>query len=298
MWSLFAISRRTRRSAGSNYRYALTSAFIFYTQAFNWIGMARKGQTFVNLWHGCGYKANKEQPQGIFLTTVWCQEMCLLRRRKSSLAAVPGSFLHLGYPRYDQMMKGSDAAKYKEKLESSWQWQAGSRGCLPTVMQATKRLNEETLNNEFNIPDPDDKERLFDFNNFCGSGRQWLAALRVYQLFDARFSGWVFENPLEYMPGRSYIYNVQQFRAVCSGCPKWKKMTMRINVRQFLQRLIITDNYCKLFWIISKLQYNRENTKAFFYMLQDLSQRRKPLQGWYITWKYIWITKIFLICWN
>ena len=53
-----------RRAAA--YRYALTSAFIFYTQAFNWIGMARKGQTFVNLWHGCGYKANKNNRKVFF----------------------------------------------------------------------------------------------------------------------------------------------------------------------------------------------------------------------------------------
>ena len=42
------------------YRYALTSKYIFYTQAFNWIGMSRKNQLFVDLWHGCGYKANKK----------------------------------------------------------------------------------------------------------------------------------------------------------------------------------------------------------------------------------------------
>ena len=42
------------------FRYALTSKYIFYTQAFNWIGMTRKNQVFVNLWHGCGYKANKK----------------------------------------------------------------------------------------------------------------------------------------------------------------------------------------------------------------------------------------------
>ena len=41
------------------YKYALTSKYIFYTQAFNWIGMSRRNQLFIDLWHGCGYKANK-----------------------------------------------------------------------------------------------------------------------------------------------------------------------------------------------------------------------------------------------
>ena len=48
------------------YRYALTSKYIFYTQAFNWIGMSRKNQLFVDLWHGCGYKANKKNRKVFF----------------------------------------------------------------------------------------------------------------------------------------------------------------------------------------------------------------------------------------
>ena len=39
---------------------------------------------------------------------------------------------------------------------------------MPTYRHASsERLNEETLNNEFNIPILDDKERLLAFNNFC-----------------------------------------------------------------------------------------------------------------------------------
>ena len=34
------------------YKYALTSKYIFYTQAFNWIGMSRRNQLFIDLWHG------------------------------------------------------------------------------------------------------------------------------------------------------------------------------------------------------------------------------------------------------
>ena len=32
------------------YKYALTSKYIFYTQAFNWIGMSRRNQLFIDLW--------------------------------------------------------------------------------------------------------------------------------------------------------------------------------------------------------------------------------------------------------
>ena len=80
------------------YRYALTSGYIFYTQAFNWIGMSRKNQLFIDLWHGCGYKANKRITEKCFLIIVSFRETFLLRRRKSSLPAVPKKSCPLGIP--------------------------------------------------------------------------------------------------------------------------------------------------------------------------------------------------------
>ena len=84
-----------RRAAA--YRYALTSAFIFTPRRLT----GSEWQERVRLCKSLAWlrlQGEQEQPQGNFSTTVWCQEMCLLRRRKSSLAAVPGSFLHLAIP--------------------------------------------------------------------------------------------------------------------------------------------------------------------------------------------------------
>ena len=88
-----------------------------------------------------------------------------MRRRKSSLAAVPAS-CWLSPLRSDD--EGSDAVRaYKEKLLKA----ADSDKLIlwmPTYRHASsERMNEETLNNEFNIPILDDKERLLAFNNFC-----------------------------------------------------------------------------------------------------------------------------------
>ena len=90
------------------YRYALTSRYIFYTQAFNWIGMARKGQTFIDLWHGCGYKANKNNrkvffdyclvPGDVFIKTKMeffgcsSKKLLELHPKNSILDAAPRSF--------------------------------------------------------------------------------------------------------------------------------------------------------------------------------------------------------------
>ena len=173
------------------------------------------------------------------------------------------------------MLRGSDAARaFKEKLlkqsdsEKMILW-------MPTYRHATsERLNEETLNNEFNIPILEDKETLLTFHDFCRDNHMLVVikkhylqipydfgenkltnivylenqdleenGLQLYEFIncaDALVSdyssvaidyllldrplcftlddyeaytesrGWVFENPLEYMPGE-HVYNLEQF---------------------------------------------------------------------------------------
>ena len=77
--------------------------------------------------------------------------------------------LSFGYPCYDMMLKGSERAdEYKKKKllketdsEKLILW-------MPTYRHASsERLNEETLNNEFNIPIIDDADKLLELNKFC-----------------------------------------------------------------------------------------------------------------------------------
>ena len=295
-----------RRAAA--YRYALTSAFIFYTQAFNWIGMARKGQTFVNLWHGCGYKANKNNRK-VFFDYCLVPGDVFIETKKEFFGCSSRKLLALGYPRYDQMMKGSDAARaYKEKLLKA----ADSDRLIlwmPTYRHASsERLNEETLNNEFNIPILDDKERLLAFNNFCRDNHVLVVikkhylqipydfgenvltnivylenqdlednGLQLYEFIncsDALISdyssvaidylllnrpigftlddydaytesrGWVFEDPLEYMPGE-HIYNVQQFEQFVLDIRNGKDDYEDQRKAVLAKTHNVTDNYCK-----------------------------------------------------
>ena len=88
------------------------------------------------------------------------------------------------------MMKGSDAARaYKEKLLKA----ADSDKLIlwmPTYRHASsERLNEETLNNEFNIPILDDKERLLAFNNFCRDNHVLVAVSYTHLGFDPQYTG-------------------------------------------------------------------------------------------------------------
>ena len=189
------------------------------------------------------------------------------------------------------------ARAYKEKLLKA----ADSDRLIlwmPTYRHASsERLNEETLNNEFNIPILDDKERLLAFNNFCRDNHVLVVikkhylqipydfgenvltnivylenqdlednGLQLYEFIncsDALVSdyssvaidyllldrplgftlddyeaytesrGWVFDDPQE------NIFTMYSSLNSLFWMSKMEKMTMRISVRRFLQRLIM-----------------------------------------------------------
>jgi CDP-glycerol glycerophosphotransferase (TagB/SpsB family) len=290
------------------YKYALTSKYIFYTQAFNWIGMTRRNQVFVNLWHGCGYKANKNGRK-VFFDYCLIPGEAFVKTKMEFFGCTSKKLLLMGYPRYDMMLRGSERAKqYCEKLLSD----SDSKKMIlwmPTYRHASsERLNEETLNNEFNIPIVDDSAKLLELNDYCKKNHILIVIKKHYlqipydfgenvltnivylensdlemngvQLYefihysDALVSdyssvaidyllldkplgftlddyeaytesrGWVFENPLEYMPGK-HIYTMQDFKAfitdICENRDEYA--TDRARVRKTTHN--VCDNYCQ-----------------------------------------------------
>lgn len=300
-------NRSTIRRAEA-YEYALTSKYIFYTTAVNWIGMSRRNQLFIDLWHGCGYKANKNNRK-VFFDYCLVPGDVFVETKKEFFGCSSKKILPLGYPRYDLMMNGSDTARaYKEKLlketnsEKLILW-------MPTYRHASsERLNEETLNNEFNIPIVDDADKLLELNDFCKENGILLVIKKHYlqvpydfgeniltniiylenkdltkneiQLYefincsDALISdyssvaidyllldkplgftlddyeaytesrGWVFDDPLEYMPGK-HIYNMQEFKDFVTDIRTDKDdyVQRRADVREKTHN--VCDNYCQ-----------------------------------------------------
>lgn len=104
------------RKSSAAYRCMLSSHYIFYDQSVNWIGMTRKKQLFVNLWHGCAYAVNADRRKTFF-------DLCLTPGEafnlpmKEAFGCTTKKMLPLGYPHYDKIMQGSkEAAIFKEKL--------------------------------------------------------------------------------------------------------------------------------------------------------------------------------------
>lgn len=267
------------------YEYAYSSKYVIYVTAVNWMSVFRKNQVLINLWHGCGYKANKGGRKVYF-------DYCLVPgdvfiETKKDFFGVPAKkILPLGYPRYDLMLKESEvAAGYVRSLMEKCSadkmilW-------MPTYRQSTsERLNENTLdNNEFNIPLLVDAQALLTLDEYCRENKVLIVIKRHYlqipydfgdnvltnivyiqdddlfdndvQLYefihysDALISdyssvsvdyvlmdkpigfalddyeaytisrGWVFDNPLDYMPG-NHMYTMDDLKQfileVCNG---------------------------------------------------------------------------------
>lgn len=290
------------------YKYALTSKYIFYTQAFNWIGMSRKNQLFINLWHGCGYKANKKGRK-VFFDYCLVPGDIFIDTKKEFFGCTSKKLLTIGYPRYDMMLRGGkNAEAFSKKLLN----QSASEKMvlwMPTYRHASsERLHEETLNNEFNIPIIDDSEKLLELNEYCKEQHILLvikkhylqipydfgetvltnivylenqdlenSSIQLYEFIhysDALISdyssvaidyllldkpigftlddyeaytesrGWVFDDPLEYMPGK-HIYKMQDFKEFLNEVKEGRDdyADARERVRKVAHN--VCDNYCQ-----------------------------------------------------
>lgn len=84
------------------YYYALTSKYVLFTHVFRWVEKKLPDQVYVNLWHGCGYKASRRVPgkENIF-------DYCLvpgkvfIDTKAEFFGCQKEQVLPIGYPRYN-----------------------------------------------------------------------------------------------------------------------------------------------------------------------------------------------------
>ena len=102
------------------YYYALTSKYVLFTHVFRWVEKKLPDQIYVNLWHGCGYKASRRVPgkENIF-------DYCLVPGRvfidtkAEFFGCDKEKVLPIGYPRYNLYKKDNpEVAKYFASLSS------------------------------------------------------------------------------------------------------------------------------------------------------------------------------------
>ena len=102
-------------------REAMSSGWLFFTHSLNWVKLKRKEQTYVNLWHGCGYKGRREDD-----TRVTYFDYCLITGKKyieiqeKFFLCNREKLLATGYPRSDWFRSNkTNSGKYIAKLKES-----------------------------------------------------------------------------------------------------------------------------------------------------------------------------------
>lgn len=162
--------KETYRYAGCRtllaYYYARTARIILFTHAFQWIGRFDRDQVFINLWHGCGYKAKKGRgdisfdyclvPGDLFIDTK--AEFFSCKREK---------ILPLGYPRYDWLLNTSIC---KKQILDKLGWSPGKKIVfwMPTFRRCESVwLNEDTLTGELGLPIIQNQQELFWLDQLC-----------------------------------------------------------------------------------------------------------------------------------
>ena len=141
----------------------------------------RKGQTVVNLWHGCGYK-DKEETAQKWIEMNPCQ-MALVPGKvfietKSKFWGCDKSIIQpIGYPRYDLLKTESPnakqlAAELKGNAEKLIVW-------MPTFRKSAKTdYPEANIQSQYDLPLLQSDEQLKQLNAFCAEHHMILCIKR------------------------------------------------------------------------------------------------------------------------
>lgn len=98
---------------------ALSARYLFYSHNLNWVRNFREEQTYIDLWHGCGYKGELKRDR----TKVYYDYLMVTGRKyidifRDVMNDPDGNILDLGYPRNEFFASSrSNAAAYMASLK-------------------------------------------------------------------------------------------------------------------------------------------------------------------------------------
>ncbi len=290
------------------YYYARTSEKIIFTHTLNWAKKRSPKQLYLNLWHGCGYKASKMGDEPIQFDYCLVPGEIFIETKALFFQCSRDKLLPIGYPRYDVMLEGSPVGeryilRFKQNRDTKvilW---------MPTYRKSIRaHLTENTLDNRTDIPLLDSIETIQSLDNFCKKNNVVLILkrhhleldyvikvklqnikmiddsdleachVRLYEILqytDALLTdyssiavdyllldkpigfilqdlekyqktrGFVFENPLDYMPG-NHIYEMQQMKEFIKEISNGEDSfgVERQRVKQQMHTAV-SSNYCE-----------------------------------------------------
>ena len=159
--------RGIRRPAAQ--KAAMSAKYIFYSHNVNWIREFREGQNFINLWHGCGYKADmKSDKRKIYYDYLMVTGRKYIEIFRTVLKNSEGIILDLGYPRNEMLHSDdSNAGAILRDLKRA----VGAKKSiiwLPTYRKSVlDRLSSDTGLSDTGLPILADAVAVRDINEWC-----------------------------------------------------------------------------------------------------------------------------------
>lgn len=147
----------------------MSARYIFYSHNVNWARKYMPGQTFINMWHGCGYKGNvRSDKRKIHYDYVMVTGRKYIDVFKEHLKDPEGNILDLGYPRNEFFYSSrTRAAQLLEKMKT----EAGASKAvmwLPTYRKSrVARLSSDTGIGETGLPVLYTAEDILEFDDWC-----------------------------------------------------------------------------------------------------------------------------------
>ena len=157
-----------QRSAEAQ-RVALSARYLFYSHNLNWVRNFRDEQTYIDLWHGCGYKGELKRDK----TKVYYDYLMVTGKKyidvfRDVMNDPDGNILDLGYPRNEMLFReNTSAGVFLEELLSD----AGAKKAIiwmPTYRKShVARLSTDIELGETGLPVVYTEEEIRQINQYC-----------------------------------------------------------------------------------------------------------------------------------
>ncbi len=165
---------------------AMSARYLFFTHSLNWVKVKRHEQTFVNLWHGCGYKGEKTKNGKKNKTKYF--DICTVTGPKYVEAQAKmfetekEKIIPTGYARTDWFITEKDNdVQFCESLKKNAKatriviW-------MPTFRQSTlARLDDSTGCGELGLPLAETQTDIARINELCRK-RNILLIIKTHNL--------------------------------------------------------------------------------------------------------------------
>lgn len=152
-----------------SFKAVMSARYVFYSHNVNWVKRFSEDQTFVDLWHGCGYKGDlRSDKRRIYYDYLMVTGRKYIDIFRDVLKDPDGNILDLGYPRNEFLFSTRSQAgeliaglKKKAGADKAVIW-------MPTYRKSTvARLDTDTAIGDTGLPLIYDAEAMRALDNVC-----------------------------------------------------------------------------------------------------------------------------------